>query len=270
MRFYKNGFRLWTGLLVFAGGFAASTAAACSFCKITRNGTTVVGNNEDWWNPRSQLRFEPQGAGRYGYLAVGFDDNRVQGGMNEAGLVFDAFAMPYKAPTVRERKRVVADSLAIDTLLKSFATVQEVQAWLSGIDLSDLTHTMLVFADRSGACLRVEGDELFLDTASVQTFSNFYPSQTPDPRQVALPYYQNGCRLLQATAPQATTAYVARIMSRFKQPHTQYTTVYDLKHGTMRLYQAGQFRQAIDFNLAHELRKGRRVVRIPSLFPAGR
>ncbi|HEX2535761.1 MAG TPA: hypothetical protein VHK69_18595, partial [Chitinophagaceae bacterium] len=62
---------------------------ACSLCKITINGRTVVGNNEDWTNPNSEIRFEPKGGGTYGYMCVGFDDHFPQGAVNEAGLLFD-------------------------------------------------------------------------------------------------------------------------------------------------------------------------------------
>src|SRR3954470_24608498 len=88
---------------------------ACSMCKITMNGKTVVGNNEDWWNPNSQIQFEPAQKGKYGYMCVGFDDNFAQGAVNEAGLMFDGFAMPYKASRNTVKKRIVDDSLAIDT-----------------------------------------------------------------------------------------------------------------------------------------------------------
>src|SRR5829696_1818753 len=87
---------------------------ACSMCKVTTRGKTVVGNNEDWTNPNSLIRFEPKGKGRYGYMCVGFDDNFPQGAVNEAGLMFDGFAMPFKASKDTIKKRAVEDLLAID------------------------------------------------------------------------------------------------------------------------------------------------------------
>jgi len=235
-------------------------------CKITMNGKTVVGNNEDWTNPNSQLRFEPKAKGKFGYMCVGFDDNFPQGAVNEAGLLFDGFAMPFKASKDTIKKRVVDDSLAIDTIMKSFATVQQVKAYLSTVDLSTLTQSMLVFIDKSGAYLRVESDELFLDNEPLQTFSNFYPSLTPNTSQVDLPYYQNGCKFMSQTKPQASLAYCSAAMENFKQKTTQYTTVYDLDKGVIRLFHFQNFNDFIDISLTRELSKGKRIVRIPELF----
>lgn len=240
--------------------------SACSLFKITREGRTLVGKNEDWANPASQIRFEPKGQGRYGYMCVGFDDNFPQGAVNEAGLMFDGFAMPFKASRDTGKKRVVNDSLAVDTIMKSFATVEQVKAYLSTVELSTLTRSMLVFVDKSGACLSVESDELFLGAEAVQTFSNFYPSLTPDAAQVALPYYQAGCRFLGRGKPQATLAYCSAVMDSFKQKTTQYTTVYDLSKGVIRLFHFQNFHDYVDISLARELKKGGRIVRIPELF----
>lgn len=239
---------------------------ACSMCKITMNGKTVVGNNEDWTNPNSQIRFEPKGKGKYGYMCVGFDDNFPQGAVNEAGLMFDGFAMPFKASKETIKKRVVNDSVAIDTIMKSFSTVLQVKAYLSTVDLSTLTRSMLVFIDKSGEYLRVESDELFLGNEPLQTFSNFYPSLTLNTSQVNLPYYQNGCRFLSHTRPQANLSYCSSVMKSFRQRTTQYTTVYNLEKSIIRLFHFQNFQDFIDISLSHELKKGKRIVRIPELF----
>jgi hypothetical protein len=31
--------------------------------KITKNGKAIIGNNEDWWNPITQIWFEPKQKG---------------------------------------------------------------------------------------------------------------------------------------------------------------------------------------------------------------
>lgn len=68
---------------------------SCSMYKITENGKTIVGNNEDWLSPNSQFWFVPDEEGQYGVTNVGLLDNFAQGAINEAGLVFDGFANPY-------------------------------------------------------------------------------------------------------------------------------------------------------------------------------
>jgi hypothetical protein len=49
-------------------------ALACTaFCAVG-SGQVLVGNNEDWSNPRTKLWFVPAEPGSYGRVYVGFDD----------------------------------------------------------------------------------------------------------------------------------------------------------------------------------------------------
>ena len=52
--------------------------------KITQGGKTLVGNNEDYWNPNTRVWFEQSEGEKMGAMYVGFDDLYPQGGMNEA------------------------------------------------------------------------------------------------------------------------------------------------------------------------------------------
>jgi hypothetical protein len=246
------------------------TTYACSICKVTKNGKTIVGNNEDWTNPNSQIRFEPKKFGKYGYMCVGFDDNLIQGAVNEAGLMFDAFAMPYKASKDAIKKRIAGDNEAIDTIMNTFYSVRQVKDYLATVDLSTLTTTMLVFIDKTGEYLRVESDEMFTGNDSIQTFSNFYPSLTQDKSQVDLPYYQKGCKVLNSHKPKPTLEYCATVMEGFKQEITQYTTIYDLNSATVRLFRFHNFAKFIDINLHKELAKGKRTIHIKKLFEENR
>ena len=99
--------------------FAAPTIApACTVFKITHNGRTLIGNNEDAWSINSQIRFEQGRNGGYG--AIYFDHFNghpfrkmgPQLGMNEAGLVFDGLTIqPHHATPVPGRKQVHFDDL---------------------------------------------------------------------------------------------------------------------------------------------------------------
>ena len=93
--------RLAVVLLLFgAVAHLTSIAAdACTaFCALDATGRVLVGNNEDYSNPRTKIRFVPATPGSYGRIYVGFDDMWPQGGMNERGLWFDGFATPAVNP----------------------------------------------------------------------------------------------------------------------------------------------------------------------------
>jgi len=68
---------------------------ACSMYKLTKNGKTIVGNNEDYFSPNSQFWFEAGTKGTFGVMYMGLLDNFAQGAINESGLVFDGFWGPY-------------------------------------------------------------------------------------------------------------------------------------------------------------------------------
>jgi hypothetical protein len=76
-------------------------AFGCTMFKLTMYGKTMVGNNEDYWNPNSRIWFEQGKTHEYGAVYVGYDNFGPQGGMNQAGLVFDGFSMDYLAKGVK-------------------------------------------------------------------------------------------------------------------------------------------------------------------------
>ena len=99
------------GFLIGAVAHLTSNAAdACTaFCALDATGRVLVGNNEDYNNPRTKIRFIPAEPGSYGRMYVGFDDLWPQGGMNERGLWFDGFATPaVKLPPLAVTRTLVS------------------------------------------------------------------------------------------------------------------------------------------------------------------
>jgi len=237
--------------------------------KITQDGKTIVGNNEDWINANSEIWFVPAGDNRYGVMNLGFDNGFTQGAINEAGLIFDGFTMPYLKVKKSKGKAKVPESELIAPIMHSYSNVMQVKEHLSKIDLSILDNAMLVFVDRSGQYLVVEGDELMLGQEAEQSFSNFYPSQNSNPEQVNLPSYQNGLKHIRASKSEATFDYCSSIMNSFQQGITQYTSIYDLEECTIRLYHYQNFDDVIELDLKEELKKGGHRLSIPKLFPEG-
>jgi hypothetical protein len=69
---------------------------ACTLIKVTANGKTIVGNNEDFKNADTRIWFEPGTGNQFGAVYVGYNNLFPEGGVNEAGLMFDAFGMKNK------------------------------------------------------------------------------------------------------------------------------------------------------------------------------
>ncbi|HRH39265.1 MAG TPA: hypothetical protein PK760_13025, partial [Flavobacteriales bacterium] len=89
-------------MAVACGLFTTHAAKACTLFKVTRNGYTMVGNNEDAWSINARIRFENGKPGEYGAMYVcHFNGSPMrsmtdQGGMNEAGLMYDGLSVEPK------------------------------------------------------------------------------------------------------------------------------------------------------------------------------
>lgn len=243
---------------------------ACSMYKITQDGKTIVGNNEDWLSPNHQFWFEPAEENMLGVMYMGQLDDFAQGAINEAGLVFDGFFEPYLAINNTEGKLDIPISEAIRKVMQTMTEVEEVKAYLETVNLSSLTGSMLVFVDQSGTYLIVEGDEIFTGEEPEKTFSNFYYSQIKSEEEVPLEYYQSGLAFLQSTTGEASLDYCGEAMKRFSQARiapTQYSTIYDLNNLSIRVYLFQDYSQFVDIDLKEALRKGKHRTIIPELFP---
>ncbi|MGE8552933.1 MAG: serine hydrolase [Chryseobacterium jejuense] len=244
---------------------------SCTMYKITKHGKTIVGNNEDYLSPNSQFWFEDFTTGKYGVMYMGQLDNFAQGAVNEKGLMFDGFYVPYLAITNTEGKAVVPIDKGIRNIMQTMSNVGEVKSYLDKINLSSLTNSMLVFVDKSGAYLIVEGDEMIIGKESEKSFSNFYYSQTNNLNEVNKSYFQNGLKFLNASNKKGTLDYCGEVMNHFAQKKsinvTQYSTIYDLNVLIIRVYLFHDYSQFVEIDLKKELKKGNHKKMIAELFP---
>ncbi|MFT7071589.1 MAG: tetratricopeptide (TPR) repeat protein [Patiriisocius sp.] len=256
-------------LFIFLFAVSQPISFACSMYKITRDGKTIVGNNEDWLSPNSKFWYEKSNADSYGVLYMGQLNNFAQGAINEAGLVFDGFANPELPVLNTEGKTEIYIGEAIKNVMQSMDTVEKVKNYLETINLSSLTSSQLVFVDVSGTYLIVEGDELIIGEASEKAFSNFYYSQIESEEEVQLETFKNGWAFMNATQGDATLNYCGDVMRNLSSKGvfgTQYSTVYDLETLTIRVYLFQDFTDFVEIDLKKELKKGNHEVMIADLF----
>ncbi|WP_020535542.1 hypothetical protein [Lewinella cohaerens] len=251
--------------------FASSMVShACSMYKLTQGGKTIVGNNEDWLSPNSQFWFEVGEENKYGVMYMGLLNSFAQGAINEAGLVFDGFANPYLAIENTEGKLAVPIGDAIKNIMQTMAMVEEVKAYLETIDLSSLTSSQVVFVDKSGTYLIVEGDELIISEEVEKLFSNFYYSQVVSEEEVEIANFQKGLQFVKTTESEPSLDYGSRVMEELSNvglSSTQYSTIYDLNALVIRVYLFHDYTQFIELDLKKELAQGERSVMIADLFP---
>jgi len=243
---------------------------ACTMFKITEDGKTIVGNNEDWSNPHSRIWFEVGGDGEFGVAYVGFDDLNPQGAFNEAGLVYDIFAMPYEEITEGKHKKPQSEDF-LKTVMRSSATVDEVKVQLEAHNLEGFEQVMLLYVDKSGKYLIQERDKLTSGDDARYVLSNFSPTKVADHSSVALPHFQKGRALLDDHAD-LSLDFCESMLNALHQDvpfwgGTQYSTLYNLTDGKIDLYYFHDYNQSVRFDLKEELEKGNHVLKIPEMFP---
>jgi len=238
--------------------------------KITIDGRTIVGNNEDWSNPHTRIWFEVGKDGDFGVAYVGFDDMNPQGAFNEAGLAYDIFAMPYEEITEGEHKKAQPDDL-LKTIMRTSSTVEEVKAQLEVHYLEGFEAVMLLFIDKTGKYLIQERDVLTIGDNAQYVLSNFSPTNITDHSKVELPHFQKGRDLLSQEAT-LNVDYCASVLEALHQEvpfwgGTQYSTLYDLSDGKIYLYYFHNYNRSVQFDIEEELGKGDHVLNIPDMFP---
>ncbi|GEQ85064.1 hypothetical protein ULMS_05720 [Patiriisocius marinistellae] len=243
--------------------------SACSMYKITRNGKTIVGNNEDWLSPNSKFWFETGTEGNYGVMYMGQLDNFAQGAINDAGLVFDGFANPDLPINNATGKIEIPIGDAIKNIMQTMSTAEEVKLYLETINLSSLESSQIVFVDTTGTYLIVEGDALIIGEEEEKAFSNFYYSQIESEEDVELENFKQGMEFLKTSKGDASISYCGDVMQSMSSEGlfgTQYSTVYDLNTLTVRVYLFHDYSQFVDIDLKEQLEKDNHAIMIADLF----
>jgi len=241
-------------------------AAACTGFCATSKGKVLVGNNEDWGNPRSRIWFVPAEKGAHGRMLAGFDNGFPQGGMNDQGLFFDGFATPRLEVAPTPDKQIYFGNIA-EKALAECATVDEVIRLLDKYRRPD--RAVFLFADRNGDAVAIEPEAVVRkkDWFFVQT--NFYQSRTP-PGTETCQRFKIATRMLEDSQGEMSIDLFRRILAATHQEGnaaTQYSNIYDLTAGVMYLYHFHNFENVVRIDLAAELRKGPHKLEIPALFP---
>ncbi len=233
---------------------------------MTANGKTIVGNNEDFTNPDTRIWFEPGNGTEFGVVYVGYNSLSPEGGVNEAGLMFDAFGMPNKPLKDTTGKAPVFELDLKRRIMKECSTAEQVKTLIDRYNLYFWSHSVWVFVDKSGDYLVVDGDSRVLGRNPYFVQTNFRQDEIKDKKEITCTRYLKAMSLLNSRS-EPSKEYCTALMDSVHQESTVYTTLYDLDAGTIDLYNVHNYSHVVRFNIKDEMKKGKRVVRIPDLFP---
>jgi tetratricopeptide (TPR) repeat protein len=238
----------------------------CSELKVTMHNKTIVGNNEDYWDPDTRIWFEAGYNGDYGAVYVGYSALFPEGGMNEKGLMFDGLAVSGKTIKHSFGKKQISETELKKKIMKECATVQEVKNLIDQYNISFWFRAVWMFVDKTGNYLIVDGDSLISGNNKYFIQTNFHPSDIKDEKDIDCWRYKKASYLLEKHCD-SSIEYCTSLMDSIHTNGTQYTTVYDLNNDVVYLYCFHDYKKFIRFNLSEELKTGDKILIIPELFP---
>ena len=254
---------------------------ACSMYKITVDGKTMVGCNEDAWRTTSRIWFEnaksknEYGAGFTGSRQVSANRFAPQSGMNEVGLVFSRLAShhPRKDELSTKKKKVTHELPYLTDILHKCATVEDVKIYIEQYDHSLFIDDVFIYVDNSGKYLIVEPYELTLGSNPHYVLSNFCPSITNNEKARKLKRYRDGVDFLSTHKVESSLPFCTALSDEMdvcrnkKGDGTLLTSIWNTKDGVVNLFFYHKYDSAVQFDLSEELAKGNHILNVASLFP---
>jgi hypothetical protein len=234
--------------------FGSAPVRACTIFVLTDTNRALFFNNEDWSNPNSRIWFIPAHLGDYGYVCVGFDSGRSEGGLNTEGLAYDVvagFDEKWRADARLRSSR----GHSPQRMLETCGTVQEAIAFYRQREEPGFAHCKLLVADKTGASAIIgyHAGKLQIE-ASTQCRGFGYGGQTLD--------------ALLDKHPEPTVANGASILRACRQTGqyaTKYSNVFDLKSGEIVIFPFPERDVQVTFNLFTELKKGGHYFDLPQV-----
>lgn len=251
-------------------------AFACTAFTTTHNGRTFIGCNEDSWSINANVRFEQGRDGGYGTLYFANYNGHPtrsmadQLGMNEAGLVYDILIVDHGPVKRRAGLPAVETPDAIRHIMRTCATVQEVEAYLRTVNTGPAVG-QLFFCDAQGGYLVLEPDTLLTGNDPWFALGNWRMSTCSDPGTIPIARLQAGRQLLMnggGTSLEGAEKVLTTMTACRKKlgEGTLYSVLFDPAEKKAHLYFYHNFRERVTFDLKEELAKGDRRVDMASLF----
>lgn len=241
---------------------------SCTMFTCTKNGITLVGNNEDWRNPNTKMWFILPENGKYGIVYFGFDNLSPQGGMNDQGLVFDYMATQPLEVKNSLHKETYRGNL-MHKVMRECATVEEALKMIDNYNLRYFRRFQVMIVDKSGDSAIIEGDVIHRKKGGFQVCTNFYLSQLKEGEDIPCDRYKIATKLLSKNevTVDAFRNILAAIHQEGDRGGTLYSNIYDVNRGLVYLYHFHNYENVVVINLEEELKKGKHTVDLPSLFP---
>lgn len=267
-------------LFVFAICFYQPTQA-CSMYKVSANGKTMVGCNEDAWRTTSRIWFvnakvkDEYGACFTGSRNVGGLARAPQSGMNEEGLVFSRLVAYHPKENIDQshKKQIQNEVTYLTNILQQCKNIGEVKEYISQYDHSVFLMDVFIYIDQSGDYLIVEPYNLIEGNDPGYVLANFCPSITNNESARKQERYRNGEDYLKDHGLKTSLEFcrsmsdTMHVCRKRNGDGTLLTSIWDTQNGLVNLYFYHDYNSTIQFNLSKALALGDHSLSIPELFP---
>ncbi len=249
--------------------------------KITVDGKTMVGCNEDAWRTTSRIWFEnakknnKYGAAFTGSRQVGSNRTAPQSGMNEVGLTFSRLVAyhPIHDNPFPNREKISNEVDYLTDILHQCANIEEVEKYISRHDHSLFFDHVFIYIDSSGKYLIVEPYKLVEGNDQNYVLSNFCPSITNSEQARKLKRFRDGEDFLKTNEVKSSLSYCSALSDAMhvcrnrNGDGTLLTSIWNTKEKLVNLYFYHSYDTTVQFNLIDELAKGDHIINTPELFP---
>jgi len=210
--------------------------SACTGVVISKDGTTVVGINEDWYRPNGYLWAEPAFGTSHAVVYFGYEIHDEFGrndtpywyefqGINEAGLFFDSFSAPCSDADPNVAKPIYPGRME-QLIMRRCSTVEEAVTLMTSYDPRFMRCIQYLLVDRTGAAAVVEhGDVIWMEDDTF-ALTNFHLSSPPHGHSPCWRYTAAQRALEQNSNP--TLDAITEALDAAHSSGTMYSIVYDL------------------------------------------
>jgi len=243
---------------------------ACLILFITGGKTVLVANHEDWYARDAEVTFIPAQEKKFGMVYFDFSSEKTaQGGMNTAGLFFDGTRTPF-APYEENESKEDCKCYIWKKILEECATVDDALSYIEKYKIPEIEDVHILLADKKGnsAAVGIYGGKLQIHRrgGNHQLLTNFNLTDPSYGDQPPCQRFATAEKMLGSDSS-ATVENLEKILSMTHQDaFTVYSNIYNLTSGEIYVYNRADFTKKVKFNLSAELKKGKHVASIASLF----
>ena len=264
-------------LLLLSNNFALG----CTGFTYSEDGKVLIGSNEDWYDYDFWIRFIVAEGNTYGRLIF---ENQwpippdpewrcPQAGMNDQGLFYDCFATPPLLPVNSSGKPYYYNSsdhykYSLESYCLSVcSTIDEVLDIYNFYNLEHMERYQVLWVDKTGASIIIEGDDVVFKQGDYQVVTNFYQTH-PELGGYPCWRYNTAVNMLE-NMNELTVDYFTSICDATHQTGTYpsvYSGVYNLNEKILYLYYFYNYDNVVVIDLEDELLLGEHVYFLDDLF----